>query len=109
MIYTDIINITYQDIITSFVLNKMLHHVGMLWIIETHEKLQYDMEKHNSYWMTGGPCYNTYICNKLHGNIFEGFIRNTRTDRYNIMCTIDAHKNIIHQNMIMEAAVVVIL
>ena len=22
----------------------MLHHVGMLWIIETHDQLQYDME-----------------------------------------------------------------
>ena len=69
----------------------MLHNVGMLWIIETHEKLQYDMEKHNSEWMTGGPCYNTYICKKLHGKVFEGFIRNTRTDRYNIMCSIDRY------------------
>ena len=47
MIYTDKINTTYQDIITSFLLNKMLHQVGMLWIIETHEQLKYDMDKHN--------------------------------------------------------------
>ena len=33
----------------------MLHHVVMLWIIKTHEQLQYDMDKNNSYWMTGGP------------------------------------------------------
>ena len=32
MIDMDIMNTKYQDIITSFVLNKMLHHVGMLWI-----------------------------------------------------------------------------
>ena len=32
----------------------MLHHVGMLWIIETHEQLKYDMDKHNSDWMIGG-------------------------------------------------------
>ena len=70
----------------------MLHHVGMLWIIETHEKLQFDIDKNNSEWMTGGPWYNTYICKKLHGNVFEGFIRNARTDRYNIMCYIDAHE-----------------
>ena len=25
--------------------------------------------------------------------MFEGFIRNARTDRYNIMCDIDAHEN----------------
>ena len=50
------------------------------------------MDKHNSKWMTGGPWYNTYICNKLHGNVLEVFIRNARTDRYNIMCSIDAHE-----------------
>ena len=44
MIYVDMLKTTYQDIITTFILNKMLHHVGMLEIIETHEKLQYDME-----------------------------------------------------------------
>ena len=43
-----IMNNNYKDIITTFVLNTILHHVGMLWIIETHKKLQYDMAKHNS-------------------------------------------------------------
>ena len=92
MIDVDNMNTTYQDIITTFVLNTMLHHVGMLWTIETHEQLQYDMDKHNSEWITGGPWYNTYICNKLHGKVFEGFIRNARIVRYNIMCSIDAHE-----------------
>ena len=41
--------------------------------------------------MTGGPWYNTSICKKLHGNLIEGFTRNRRTDRYNIICSIDAH------------------
>ena len=86
------LNDTYQYIITNFVLNTILHHVGMLWIIETHEKLQYDMDKHNSQCTTGGPWYNTYICKKLHGKLFEGFIRSARTARYNIMCSIDAHE-----------------
>ena len=58
--------------------------------------------------MTGGTWYNTYICKKLHGNVFEQFIRNSRTDRYNIMCDIDSHEKLIHQNMIMESAVVFI-
>ena len=91
MIDVDNLNTTYRDIITTFVLNKVLHHVGMLWIIETLEQLQYDMNKHNSEWMTGGPWYTTSICKKLHRKVFEGFIRNARTDRYNIMCYIDAH------------------
>ena len=72
----------------------MLHYVGMLRIIETHGQLKYDKDKHNSDWMIGGPWYNTSICKKLHGNMFEGFIRNIRTDRYNIMCAIYAHGKI---------------
>ena len=58
----DNMNTTYQYIITSFVLNKVLHHVCMLWIIETKQHLEYDMYKHNSYCVTGGPWYNTSIC-----------------------------------------------
>ena len=91
MIDVDIMNTTYQYIITNFILNTILHHVGMLWIIKNLEQLQYDMDKQNLEWMTDGPRYNTYICNKLHGKLFEGFIRNARTDRYHIMCSIVAH------------------
>ena len=40
---------------------------------------------------TGGPWYNTYICKEIHGKLFEEFIQNEGTDRYNIMCSIDAH------------------
>ena len=50
------------------------------------------MDKHNSEWTTGGPRYNTYICKKFHKKVFEGFIRDARTDRYNIMYSIDAHE-----------------
>ena len=48
MIDVDNLNTTYQDIITNFVLNTMLQHSGVLRIIETHEQLQYDMEKYSS-------------------------------------------------------------
>ena len=93
MIDVDNLNTTYQDIITTFVLNTMLHHVGMLWMIETHEQLKYNMDKHNSEFITGGPWYNTYICNKLYGKVFELFIRNARTDGYNITCSIDDYSS----------------
>ena len=42
--------------------------------------------------MTGGTWYNTSICKKLHATLFEAFIINVRTDRYNIMCSIDAYE-----------------
>ena len=85
MIDVDNMNTIYQDIITTFVLNKMLHHIGMLWIIENHEQLQYDMDIKKSDCVTGGPWYNKSIYKKVHGKLFEVFIINARTDIYHIM------------------------
>ena len=42
-------------------------------------------------WLNKGPWYNKNICSKLHGNKFEYFITQARTDRYNIMCSLVAH------------------
>ena len=36
MIYLDLLEIDYQEMIATSVLNKMLHHVGMIWIIENY-------------------------------------------------------------------------
>ena len=69
-------NTNHKNIITSFVLNIVLHHVGMSWIIETHEQLKHDTEKNYPNCMTGGPWYNTSICKKINGTLFEYFIRN---------------------------------
>ena len=43
MIDVDNINTTYQYIIKIFVLNTMLNHVGMLWIIENNEQSVADL------------------------------------------------------------------
>ena len=42
--------------------------------------------------MKGGPWNNTYICNKLHRTVFVEFIRNAKTDRNKLMCSIDKHE-----------------
>ena len=55
------------------------------------KKLGYDIDKHNPDFITDGPWYNTSICKKLHGTVFEKHIINRITDRYNIMCSIYAH------------------
>ena len=78
-------NNNYKYIITSFLLNTLLHHVGISWIIETHKQLKYDRDKYNLDWKRGGSWYNTSICKKINGTMFEEFIRNARTDRYIIM------------------------
>ena len=38
-------NANYKDIITYFVLNTVLHHIDMSWIIKSKKHLEYDMEK----------------------------------------------------------------
>ena len=78
-------NTDYKDIITTFVLNTILHHVVMSWIIETREQLKYDIYENDQYQIISGPWYNTYIRKKLHGTVFEEFIRNAITDRYNLI------------------------
>ena len=54
--------------------------------------MEYDIAKHNTDWITCGTWYNTSICKKLHGTVFEKYIINARTERYKIMCSIDEHE-----------------
>ena len=64
----------------------------MSWIIETKKQLKYDIEQHNPDLITYGPWYNTSICTKSHATVFEKYVINERTDRYNLMFSIDAHE-----------------
>ena len=78
--------------ITKFVLNAILHHVGMSWIICSNNEMLYETEeKNHPDWLNKGPWYNTAICSKLHGKLFEDFIRHAITDIYHLMCSIIAH------------------
>ena len=48
--------------------------------------MKYEIDKNNHQdWLNKGPWYNTSICLKLHGSMFEDFITHARTDRYNII------------------------
>ena len=45
----------YNEIITKFVLNAMLHHVGMSWIISSNQEMKYEMDETNhQYWLNKG-------------------------------------------------------
>ena len=48
-------------------------------------------EKNRPDWFNTGTWYNTVICSKLYVKLFEDFIINAGTDRYNLMCSIIAH------------------
>ena len=82
----------FDEIIAKFVLNAILHHVGMSWIISSNQEMEYGMDENNHQdWLNKGPWYNTSICLKLDGSRFEDFITQARTDRYNIICSLVAH------------------
>ena len=58
--------------ITEFVLNEILHHVGMLWIISFNDEIKYEIDKSNHQdWFNGGYWYSTDICSRLHASLFE--------------------------------------
>ena len=51
-------------------------------------------------WLNKSLWYNTYICSKFHGKLFEDFIRHEKTYRYHLMCSIVAHdKNNLYMKM----------
>ena len=78
--------------ITKFVLNAILYCVGMSWIILSNKEIKYEIDEINHpVWFNKGPWYNTDICSKFHGKMFEDFISHAIIDRYNIMCSIIAH------------------
>ena len=45
-------------------------------------------ENNHPNWFNTGPWYSTAICYRFHAKVFEYFIKNERTDSYNIMCSI---------------------
>ena len=63
-------NTNYNDTINKFVLNEMLHHIGMSWILETNQQLKYDIDKYNPDWIKSSTWYNTYICKQITRNSF---------------------------------------
>ena len=54
--------------------------------------MKYEMDKNNHQdWLNKGPWYNTSIYLKLHGIMFEDFIKHAITYRYNLVCSLVAH------------------
>ena len=65
-------NTKIEEMITKFVLNTILHHVGMLGITCSNKKMLYETKENNHPdWFNKGPWYNTAICSKLHVNFFN--------------------------------------
>ena len=70
-------------------LNSILYHVSSSWVILSKERIKYEMDESNHPdWLNYCPWYNTAICSKLCGSLFEDFITHARTNKYNLICFI---------------------
>ena len=85
-------NQTIENFITQFVTNMVLQHVGLYWIIQSNQNLNFDFQIHCISWVLNLPWYNTQICPRLHGSLFEDYVTTDRQGIYNLMCSIEAHK-----------------
>ena len=66
------------------------------------------MDKHNSYWITGGPWYNTFICKNYMENCLKNLLEMQElTDIISFVVLMNMIKGI-HQNMMMREVVVAI-
>ena len=87
--------VSFDKMITKFVLNAILRHMGMSWITSSNKEMKCEIDKNNHQdWLNKAPLYYTSICLKLHGSMFEDFITRAITDGYNLMCSLVAYDNI---------------
>ena len=74
-------------------MNTILHHVGMIWIIENHEELKYDIDILNSDWLTGGPWYESFQLQMgfslpfLRTKDLRSYLLNIRARSFLLSCT----------------------
>ena len=88
-------NSTFEEMINKCMLNEILYHVGMLWIIRSSNEIKYEIDKSNHrYWLDKGPWYNIDIYSRLHGSLLEYFITHARTDINNFMFYLISHDKI---------------
>ena len=67
--------------ITKFVINAILHHVGMSWIIIPSKEMEYETENNNNQdLLNKDHWYNTSICLNLNVSMFGDSIAHAITD-----------------------------
>ena len=67
-------------------------HVGLSWIIQSKQNLNFDFQHNCTSWILNIPWYNTTICSRSHGLVFLKYVTAARHDQYNPMCSIEAHE-----------------
>ena len=93
--------------VAKFLLNIVLHNVGLSWIFESNRQLEYDIDSYNPNWVTNVPWYKYFICKKLHGTVSEMCILNAITGRYNVCVILMKMRNNSYNMLLTVSAEVV--
>ena len=75
-----------EDIIPDLIKFVVFNHVGILWMIQPKEQIEFDVDEVFAHWCKYEPCYNEKKCYNLHGPVFEYFFVTERKDIYELMC-----------------------
>ena len=63
---------TLKERISKFVLNVILHHVGLLCVIFSNKEIKYEIDEINHLdWLNKVPWYNIAIFSRLHGSFLK--------------------------------------
>ena len=83
-----------KNLINTFFINMVFHHIGLSCIIQSNKKTSFDLKKNGPSWIFNGPWNTTTIFSRLNGSVFEDYCITAKHEKYNLMCSIEAHTKI---------------
>ena len=81
----------------------VFHNVWLLCIIKKNSQLKFEMAAQVCQWMDKIPWYKTTISTKLHGQIFEDYLKTGRKYRYALVFFVNVY-DIDHVPMTCDAS-----
>ena len=69
----------------------VFHNVGLLWIIEKNNHINFEMHVYEIHWVYKVPWYNKTICKKIICQSFKDYFKIVLKDRYELMCSFDEY------------------
>ena len=85
----------------------MFRQIGLFWIIQSNKNLNFDFKNHFPSWILNDPWYTTTMCSQLYGSVFGDYFATAKRDKYNLMCSIEAHRKIRNQSTITNLLMIV--
>ena len=76
-----------------FIKSVVFHHVGLSWMIQTKEKIEFYADEIVSHCCKYEPWYNTTNFHNLHGSIFKDLSVTACQDSNDLICSLNTYTN----------------